>query len=165
MRINLWAAQCLLLLVSLFVFAHPSSAQIQSVTAASGASLQGENVSVSFTLGESVINTLQNSNLKVTQGFHQTKLVVTAIDAIENLAVKIEAYPNPVSDNLNFTLSEMLSAETRYALYDSYGGLILEKQLDDLNTSISFQNLVSAVYILRVSQGTSTVKTFKIIKR
>lgn len=165
MKINFLAVKYLLLVLGLFVFAHYASAQIQSVTATAGSYLQGQNVSVSYTLGESIINTLENPNLKITQGFHQTKLMVTAIDEMESLAINIKAYPNPVTDNLSLVVSEMLSTETTYALFNSYGELIFQKKLDALNTKISFQNLVPAVYILKVGQGATTLKSFKVIKK
>lgn len=165
MKNNLPAEKCLLLALCISIFANYSSAQIQSVTASSGAYLQGQNVSVSYTLGETIITTLEKPDLKITQGFHQTNLLVTTIDQLKKLAVKIEAYPNPVSDNLNLVISEMLPAETSYELYNSFGSLIIRKKLDALNTKISFQNLIPAMYILKVSQDATTLKTFKIIKK
>ncbi|MCE4565545.1 T9SS type A sorting domain-containing protein [Maribellus sp. CM-23] len=165
MRNKLPAVKRVLLAFSISVIALYSSAQIQSVTAASGAYLQGKNITVSYTLGETIITTLEKPDLKITQGFHQTNLLVTAIDELEKLAVKIEAYPNPVRDNLNLVLSEMLPAETSYELYNSFGSLIIRRKLDALNTKISFQNLGPAVYILKVHRGATTLKTFKIIKR
>ncbi|RIJ46833.1 T9SS C-terminal target domain-containing protein [Maribellus luteus] len=165
MKNNLLAAKCLLLALCISIFATYSSAQIQSVTASSGAYLQGQNVTVSYTLGETIITTLEKPDLKITQGFHQTNLLVTAIDELEKLTIKIEAYPNPVNDNLNLAISEILPTETSYELYNSFGRLIIRKKLDALNTRISFQNLAPGVYILRVSKEATALKTFKIIKK
>jgi hypothetical protein len=145
--------------------AFSANGQLQDVTAASGGYFQGNSVSVSFTVGETFISTLGNSNLMVTQGFQQPRLYVTAVNEIIGLTVNIQAFPNPVTDYLKLVTSEPLQRGSSYQLFNMNGSLVEEKQLGGSITEISFQSLVSATYLLKVTQNAQTLKTFKIIKK
>ncbi len=60
------------LLISIMALAFISSqANAQQVIASAGGYFQNENLSLSFTLGEPVIETLQSAELILTQGFQQ----------------------------------------------------------------------------------------------
>jgi hypothetical protein len=153
----------ILLLVTFFV--NRANAQLQNVTATSGGNFTGSTYSISYTLGEPVISTLAGTNLLVTQGFHQPRLIVTALGEIMGLSVNIKAYPNPATDFVHLETSGNLSPGSLYQLYSLNGSLIAEKQIDALLTEISFQSLISSTYILKVIQHSQTIKTFKIIKK
>lgn len=147
------------------LFVVTVKAQQQKVISSSGGNLKSSNYSVSFTLGEPVIKTFGQNNLLITQGFQQSKLVVTAISQIKNLSINIQAYPNPVSNYLHLVSSEKLSPGSSYQLYNMNGACITEKKLEDLVTEVEFQSLVSATYFLKVIQNNKILKTFKIIKQ
>jgi hypothetical protein len=148
----------------MFFYTQQSIAQVQSVTAASGGDLTGQNINVSFTIGESVIPTLKKPDMMVTQGFHQSKLSVTATGVLKELALNVEAYPNPVADEIKLVMDKKLLPGTSYSLIDMQGGLIAQDKPEGLVTKISFRSLVPAVYFLKVNQWGTTIKTFKIIK-
>lgn len=154
-----------LICLVLVFWTHRSSAQMQSVIAGSGEYFQGQNITVSFTLGEPVISTLEKTDMIVTQGFQQSNLTVTVIDTYDGFDINITAYPNPVTDEIKLAVDKKLSAEASYSLYDITGGLVTQDRLDGLVTRISFQKLAPAVYLLKVNQESKTIKTFKIIKK
>lgn len=153
-------------LVTLFLLGlvHVVNGQLQEVVATAGGSYRGCHISVSFTLGEVGVLTLENEERIVTQGFHQPKLVVTAINESADLTINIQAYPNPVTEYLHLVTSEILPTGSTYQLFNISGALVEEKPLEGTTTEIKFQSLVSATYFLKVVQGEQTVKSFKIIK-
>ena len=154
-----------LIYLSMIFYIKQSNAQVQSVIASSGGHINGQNVFVSFTIGEPVIQTLKKPDMTVTQGFHQSTLTVTTIDILEELSVSIEAYPNPVTDELKLVVDKELLPEASYSLVDMWGGLVTQDMLEGSITKVSFQSLVPAVYFLKVNQGITTIKTFKIVKK
>lgn len=151
-----------LMLVTLFVI--QANGQLQNIAATSGGNYTGSTYSISYTLGEPVIRTLTSTNLMVTQGFHQPRLIVTALNEIMDLSVIIKAYPNPATDFVHLETSGNLSPGSTFQLYSMNGSLIEERKIDGLLTEISFETLISSTYILKVIQRSQTIKIFKIIK-
>ena len=137
----------------------------QQVAASSGGTFNGNSISVSFTVGEPVINTLLQGNVMVTQGFHQPHLTVTALDEAKGVALNIKAWPNPTTHFVQLEISNELTRGSSFQLFSMSGSLIQERKLDGSITEISFQNMKSATYLLRVIQNNQTLRTFKIIKK
>jgi len=140
-------------------------AQPQQVMATSGGQFTGKATQVSYTLGETAIQTMQGKILILTQGFHQPNLWVTAIDEIKGLTFKIQAYPNPVTDFINLTTDSDLPSGSSWQLLDIGSRLLNSGQIVGITTQISFEQLVPAVYILKVNSKSKILKTFKIIKK
>ena len=67
----------------------------QEVISTAGETKSNSGYEVSWTIGEPVIQTLTSENYKVTQGFHQSKLIITAIDEIIYEENNITVFPNP----------------------------------------------------------------------
>jgi hypothetical protein len=94
----------------------------QNVIASAGEHFENGSVQLSWTLGEVMIDTYDNGNNILTQGFHQTELTVTAIE--ENLAdIRMSLYPNPTSEYLNIELGNN-EKDINLQLYDMSGRLI-----------------------------------------
>ena len=154
-----------LLLVYAFLISMQGNAQLHEVVSSSGGYLQGNEISVSFTIGEANIKTLKGDITTLTQGFQQPQLIVTALDDFAHQAYTIQAYPNPTTDFVNLSTDIELPAESFYQIVDMHGSLISKKTVDGLTTKISVQQLVPAVYFLSIFDRDEILKTFKIIKR
>jgi len=152
-----------LLLAALFFIILNSNGQ--EVVASSGNHFSNNDIQISWTLGEPVIQTLSNNNVQLTQGFHQAKLTVTAIEELDDLLMQISAYPNPTSNYLKLSVKNSGKEELHYTLYTLDGKMLMQKQIESDFSEISMMNYISAIYFLKVSTGDSTLKTFKIIKQ
>lgn len=148
----------------MFWFSHALHAQLQHVTPGGGGYFEGSSASVSFTIGDVATSTLTGTSVMLTQGFQQPMLQVSTFSEEMDLAISLNAYPNPVSGILNLVSNEPLKAG-RYELYSLTGSRIMEKELDGLVTKIDFQSQVSSTYFLKIIQDGKAVKTFKIVKR
>lgn len=149
----------------LILLVNTGYAQLLQATATSGGQFTGKNLQISYTIGETSIQTMQGKTMMLTQGFQQPQLWVTAIDEIKGLAFKIQAYPNPVTDFINLATDSELPSGSSWQLLDMSSRLLKNGQIVEMNTEISFQQLVPAVYILKVSNKSKNLKTFKIIKK
>ena len=152
-------------------------AQQLEVIATSGDFYKNSSGSLSWTLGEVAIETLSETNFILTQGFQQSKLTVTSVNELPGLDFTISVFPNPASDFLTvkFEKYDRLTS-LMYHLYDINGKLLLLKQPEGIETTISLSNFNPSIYILKVIQTkdrgatscvstTSCVSIFKIIKK
>ena len=135
------------------------------VTASAGEHFTGTNAQLSWTIGETMIETYDNSSNQLTQGFHQTNLMVTAVeDLAESFQIKV--FPNPATDVLNIEWSE-ISEVLSLTLYDATGKQLLrQKALDQTMTkTLDLTAYAAGSYLLYLSNPDGkTIKTFKILK-
>jgi hypothetical protein len=135
------------------------------VTASAGDHFTGTNAQLSWTIGETMIETYVNGSNQLTQGFHQTNLMVTAVeDLTDNFQVKF--FPNPATDILNIEWSE-ISDPLTLSLHDATGQQLIMKKVLDQTMSITFDLTTHAAgsYLLQLSNADEqTIKIFKILK-
>ncbi len=147
--------------VSLLTFALKA----QQVVAPAGGEYTGDNKSISWTLGEVVIATFSAEDLILTQGFHQSGLIITTVEEVSDMGFGIAAYPNPATDFVTISLKELPSEATTFGLFDSSGRKLLSGELISREKTLSLGSMDSGVYFLRISKGNQHVKTFKILKQ
>ena len=152
-----------ILATSLFI--SNASLQAQQVIASAGGYNTATGISLSWTLGETIIPSYGPTNgLILTHGFQSVLRTVKVEENIET-PVKVTVFPNPASDYLNISFAEPLDAEVNLMLIDSEGKLF-KNQVIDATTSeiqISFQELPTGVYLLRLTKGKLS-NVYKIIK-
>lgn len=128
----------ILLVIGLAIFSR-GYAQTTSpeVIASSGNHFIGTNVQLSWTIGDVIIETYSNVNNQLTQGFHQTNLIVSSVkDLNSNYSVSI--YPNPSSDFVNIDVpnnKELLSIE----IYNVNGQSVYHESFIN-KTSVNLQD-------------------------
>jgi len=139
--------------------------QSQQVVASSGNSGSIPGYTVDWTLGEPVIETISGSGNILTQGMHQTKLLVTAISEIEFPGVEVKVYPNPTGRFLKIEVLQTGNELFFYEISDITGRKVVLKELQGNTEEIDMGSFVSGIYFLDVlSQNHKNVKVFKIIK-
>src|SRR4030042_2117182 len=99
----------------------------QQVVAAAGNSSENRETIIEWSLGETVIATLTNGNITLTQGFQQPRLSVTVIKSIDGLPFTIEVYPNPTDDLLLIKLDYDEARDFQYLMYDVNGKVLLQR--------------------------------------
>lgn len=136
-----------------------------SVNAAGGNSTGGGGT-MSFSVGQVVYTTNAGTNGSIIQGIQQPYeiSVITAIEEAISISYSVTAYPNPTNDYLTLSIGEFDISNLSYQLYDVNGKLLQSKKITNKQTHIEMNNLVSATYFVKVTEGNKEVKTFKIIK-
>ncbi len=157
-----------ILLISLSIVFYVLTATGQTLTpyliSSGGDHAAGEQVTLSWSIGELAIETFQASDSWLTQGFHQGGLdIINSYEALP-LDYEISVFPNPVQDFLTLQGTFEDPSQMGYRIFDFQGRLLAEKQLDGKNTIISFGGLEPSVYFIKVIQKNQVVKTFKIVK-
>lgn len=151
----------------LILLANSVHAQVnQEVIATSGGYNVNGNLSVSWTLGETIIPTLrsQDGALVLTHGFQQ-KLLVTAIEETISNQVKIKVFPNPASDAVNIRFDSPVDEEINLDILDSQGKLLKTDKIEpaSVEKQINMQDMPGGIYYIRLSNANSRT-VYKVVK-
>ncbi len=77
----------------------------------------------------------------------------------------ISALPNPFTDHLTLSMSaQTLTGTMSYTIADVQGRTVLALGIKNATTTIDVSNLPSGVYILRVTDGSNLLQSFRIVK-
>ena len=111
-------------IASIFILICPLMALAQSierdVVASGGAYETSANMSLSYTVGEPVIETKSTSSIVLTQGFQQTNVEPVGIEVpAKNLS--ISAYPNPTASRVVLELETAKEKEVSVQVFDVQG--------------------------------------------
>lgn len=143
----------------------PLMLKAQNNTVAGGATATGTNGNATYTIGQVFYKTASGTNGFVSEGVQQpfeiSTLSTTEIPQIQLTAV---VYPNPTIQNVTLSIKEYDFTEMQFALIDISGKIISQGNITQSETPIDMNQLASAIYFLKISNNTSELKTFKIIK-
>ena len=151
------------LLILLFALCA-TSLQAQEVVTTAGSYGETTSGSLSWTIGEPVIETITDGTNTLTQGFHQSKLTVTAINNLKISGVELSIYPNPTNSILSIEVKTDKQRDLLLSLFDLNGKLILQKKMIGNKQTIKMQNYKPATYILKVSEANKEIRTYQIVK-
>jgi hypothetical protein len=143
----------------LFIFtillAFSLSAQVkQEVIASAGGYSVASGVSLSWTLGETIIPTYTNGGLTLTHGFQQ-QLIVTTVEENLEILVNVTIYPNPASEILNIRFEEPLDGKVDLVLLTQDGKLVKRDIIETstIEKQVNMQDLPAGIYFLRLIKG------------
>lgn len=158
--------RCIFILFSM-VFALSVNAQIiQEVIASAGGYNVSGGISLSWTLGETIIPTYQSQDrtLILTHGFQQ-KLIITAIEETIDDPIKIKVFPNPVNEVVNIQFEVPVDGETIVDILDFQGNLAKYDLIEPAITEkqINLQDFPAGIYYLRLTNG-KLANVYKVVK-
>ena len=149
-------------MIAFFLFA--TAIQAQEVVSTAGSYGETTSGSLSWTVGEPVIETITDGTNTLTQGFQQSKLTVTAINNLKVPGIELSVYPNPTNSFLSIEVKTDKQIDLLLSLFDLNGRLILQKKMAGNKQTINMQNYKPATYILKVSEGNKKIRTYQIVK-
>jgi hypothetical protein len=138
----------------------------QNATATAGSNASGSGGSVSYSVGQLVYITNTGNSGSEAQGVQQPYeiSIVSGIVRANNPVLNLSAYPNPTTGLIILNIGNYANENLSYQLYDLYGTRLENKNISEIQTIISLDNLASAIYFLKLTNNNKEVKTFKIIK-
>jgi len=144
-----------------FMGAHAQQSPIASGGEASG------NGTVSYSIGQTTYTTANGMGGTVTQGVQQPFEISEVMGLPEAIGIKLNlsVYPNPTTDRLILKSEHSEINTLTYQLFDLHGRLIAKNKLDGNETTIMMQGHEDGVYLLKITNSTKEIKTFKIIKK
>ena len=148
-----------------FLFLLSFSVSAQTVISSAGKTTINGNYNVSWTVGETVINTLSAGGTILTQGFHQPLLIEILPTGIEKeLLLDMIAYPNPAFDKVLFKGGDP-SGIYHIRVVDKLGRILLQKTLPASDLEILVEGYNNGTYLIEVVEDkTNKRRVFNVIK-
>lgn len=108
-------------------------------------------MTLSWTMGEPVVETVSNQYMMLTQGFQQAdKITLTTVkDPLAEL-FDIKVFPNPTVDVLNISISSQKDEFIILQLYSLSGEKILTERTQNKNIQLNLADLAAANYLLSI---------------
>jgi hypothetical protein len=158
-----------LLFIGLFLYSITLSAQnlARNIVSSAGGNFSNPNVSVAYTIGETVVGSLGNGVVTINQGFQQADETTTVGVTTFLDATQVVVYPNPTSNSVKVDLYTAANVEVRWELVDAIGQISLSSQSPIVgSTSIDFTSLPSAIYYLVLrNTATGAQQSIPIVKK
>ncbi len=153
----------------LFSFAGWGQSLSPTVVASAGDYFDNGTVSISFTVGEVAVTTLEAGDVILTQGFQQPfELDVTGVKDQE-ISWSVKTYPNPVKENLHVKFTLENPDGFTIVVMDLTGKKVFIKKYDQVQPGevkdIDFQNYAPGIYLISVTSNDKAVrKIYKVQK-
>ena len=144
-----------------------NTAYSQTVFSTSNGVSKSDEITISWSIGETVISTISNEN-SVTQGFHQPTLICSPCDEDSSIETNLNAdnnqidsnlslllYPNPAIDELKIEANIPETGDWFFAIYNSTGRLIhLDQQFLEPNQlmirTVDVSSFIGGQYFSRI---------------
>lgn len=152
-------------------FAAVTASYGQEATNSASGSGQAGNIIIDWSFGEmTLVNTVQNGNLVLTQGLHQGRLAgFNPSSTITNGELLIT--PNPTTGQLNVYIGFLQAGQLTLHFYDAQGKFLMEvnETVTGFSTkSISLAAYPGGMYIAHAQftpgSGDARKRTYKILK-
>ena len=163
----------ILLFFSILGFSQETSIEdnlnntIQESISSSGGVLNGEQGSVSYTIGQTFHSYEEKTNYSVQSGIQRAEIDIEEITNNDrnrnNFRVNSLVYPNPT--NSTITVETEGDAIGTYQLLTQNGTIIESGRIDRNSIEINMSNLSSAAYILELVTSTGFLERFKVLKK
>jgi hypothetical protein len=156
--------RCLSIIFLLTIVLSLKSQVKHDVLASAGDYSINGGVSISWTLGETVIPTFQNGDVILTHGFQQ-QLIIATLEKNLDLQVEILIYPNPASDMLNLRFGSPTAEVMTLNLFDTRGQLVktIIVEAPSSEKQINMQELAAGIYYLKLTKGKLS-NVYKVVK-
>ena len=135
----------------------------QSNTVSAGGDVEGDNGSISYSIGQVVYTSAQGSNGNVNQGVQQP-YDVGVVTGIEEAGINLSVFPNPTAGMLTLNVAGEDASLLSYQLFDGSGRLIDSNNKLNSTTTISLETYATGVYTLSVSRNNKQVKSFRVVR-
>ena len=124
-----------------------------TVIASAGNYAEAGGISLSWTLGEIAVTTLEQGDLILTQGFQQSYLLPDGID-LNPIDWQIIAYPNPVKDELRIQFDVLEPTDFWVEIQDVTGRTLGQKQYKEIHPGdivpVSMSSYKYGVYFFKI---------------
>jgi hypothetical protein len=138
----------------------------QEAVVANGGSSSGSGGSMSYSVGQIAYTTATGVNGTASQGVQQPyEFFVVGIDGSPDINLQLTVYPNPTNAKVTLNIGSLKPKGLNFYLFDATGKLLNSQVILSELTVVPMENLQPGTYVLKVSDGKSELRSFKIIKK
>ena len=149
------------LLATFFLISSYLSSQ-QTVTT-SGGNIESDQVSLSYTIGQLKVNTIEKVDSSVLElDFIQgVQYAIDVFDCRDYNNIKISVFPNPTSSIVNISMGN-IEDKLSLIVYDVAGRKIYDHSFSEKDFSIDFSSYSEGIYILSFYNFCGLFRSFKL---
>ena len=141
----------------------------QSTVVPVGGDAQSNSGSVSYTVGQIAVQTVNNSSgISVAEGVQQPYEILTVgVDDYPQITLDAVVYPNPAENLVQLRLNgfEIPADGLRAFLYDGSGKLLQTLNVTEDFTSFQISQYATGTYYLELRDDRRVLKTFKVVRK
>ena len=155
------------LFITLFFSVLATAMFTQSAIVPVGGTASGSGGSATYTVGQIAVQRASNGSYFIIEGVQQPyEIQVVGINEYPGIALQAIVYPNPTQHfvQLRITNYEIPAEGLTAQLFDANGKFLHEYRITDMETKMDLEIYPTATYQLRVMNGSTLLKTFKVIK-
>lgn len=136
--------------------------QAQFATLSAGGEGSGPGGTVSFSIGQLVVEETEDSEGSISPGVQQTyeSSVVYVSETVSDNRLMV--YPNPTNHFVQLQFEKTFVGRVR--VLDVNGRLVFEESINDLQKNINAQSWPSGIYLLHVLNGQNVFSIHKVVK-
>ncbi len=150
----------------LFFLLVTTPAFSQQLISTAGDVFQGPDITLSWSIGGLVTETVSNEDFMLTQGFQQIYFDITDIVSPGLINPKISIYPNPIGNEFIVSVKQNNTQKYTLRVYNLMGILLKEQSLTKGITIINATDLQGNIFMVEICNRKNKVKkTFKLIKK
>ena len=138
-------------------FTLSSYAQTENVLSSGGNSTNNSQGSMTWTIGEVVINTIESPDAHLTQGFNQEWLHFLNIENFSE-KINITVFPNPSTHYINIESDK----KSDLTIYDASNKIVKEIKVEKQD-QVDLTDLAPGIYFMQFIRKNNKLKTIKII--
>lgn len=154
------------IITSIFLCLALNYSQAQQAFSATGGEATGSGGNSSYTVGQVVYTTKSDSTGTLNEGVQQTYVIENSDGIDEQLiSLSMSVFPNPSSDIVNLQIEDSQSSSLSFSLTDITGKLLFEKVIINEITAINLEQYSPGTYFIKVVDGDSKSRSFKVIKQ
>lgn len=135
----------------------------REVVASSGDFYSNNSAELSVTIGEPVTETAIGTTNQLTQGFHQTNVLITSITNYSS-DLELQLFPNPSANYITIRMPKLIE-ELNYSILDLKGKIIVDGQLISKETRLNVKNYPVGVYFITITNKQQQLKSYKLVKQ
>jgi len=137
----------------------------QNAVTAVGGSSSGSGGSISYSVGQVAYTTATGTNGSANQGVQQPyEFFNVGLVENPNINLQLTVYPNPTLSQVNLNIGNLNPEHMVYLLFDADSKLLISKNMEASVSEILMQSMPAGIYLLKVLDRKSELRSFKIIK-
>ena len=156
-------------IISIFLLCFAGTTFAQSAIVPVGGDAQSNSGSVSYTVGQIAVQTVNNSSgISVAEGVQQPYEILTVgVDDYPQITLNAVVYPNPTENLAQLQLNgfEIPADGLRAILYNGNGKRLQNFPVIDDLTTFQIGQYATGTYYLELRDGQRVLKTFKVVRK
>jgi len=137
----------------------------REVIASGGDFYSNSSAQLSTTIGEIIIGAYSSTSTQLTNGFHQTNLIITALEERNTDKLNIYIFPNPSAQSVTI-YSELKDDPLYYSISDALGKVMKRGELNTERVILDIESYSNGLYYLQIKGMKNEVsKVYKLIKQ